>query len=87
MQHRVQDSEQRCELAQRLNQNLADELGSVLEELDSLKRTVADSHSLFFAPTASQASTLKTEASAQVAATSAEADDAAVVVPSFLRVM
>ena len=43
MQTRLQDTEQRYELMQRLNQNLADELGSTLDELDALKRTVVDS--------------------------------------------
>jgi len=31
---------------QRLNENLAEDLGFALDELDALKRTVIDSHSL-----------------------------------------
>ena len=48
MQLRLQDSDQKFELMQRLNQNLAFELGSTLDELDALKRTVVDSKSLAF---------------------------------------
>ena len=46
MQVRLQDSEQRFELMQRLNRNLVEELSSSLDELDALKRTVVDSHGL-----------------------------------------
>ena len=74
------DSEQRCELLSRLNQNLADELGKVLDELSALKRTVVDSHSLVIQTPS--ALTKKDKVS------SSEASDSdAMVVPSFLRVM
>jgi len=39
-------SDQRCDLIQRLNDNLADDLSFTLDELDALKRTVIDSHTL-----------------------------------------
>ena len=45
LQQRMASSEQRCELIQRINDNLADDLSSTLDELDALKRTVIDSHS------------------------------------------
>ena len=56
---------------QRLNQNLAFELGNALDELDALKRTVVDSNR----------PTLK--ASSTTAGSGAEAP----VIPSFMRVM
>ena len=74
MQQRLADSEQRCDMLSRLNENLADDLGFSLDELDALKRTVIDSHSLVV-PTYQQ--------SAKV--TSQDGDD--LVIPSFLRVM
>ena len=45
LQQRMASSEQRCELIQRINDNLADDLSITLDELDALKRTVIDSHS------------------------------------------
>lgn len=46
MQSRIQEADQRFELMQRLNQNLAFELGTALDELDALKRTVVESNRL-----------------------------------------
>ena len=59
----------------RLNENLADDLGFSLDELDALKRTVIDSHSLVVQTT---------QQSTKLAA-SQDGDD--LVIPSFLRVM
>ena len=56
---------------QRLNQNLAFELGNALDELDALKRTVVDSNR----PTVKETST----------AAGSRADEP--VLPSFMRVM
>ena len=79
MQTRLQDTEQRYELMQRLNQNLADELGSTLDELDALKRTVVDSQPLVISlpdvQKPKQATPQKLD------------EDESIVVPSFLRVM
>ena len=61
----------------RLNENLADDLGFSLDELDALKRTVIDSHSLVV-PTTQQRQSTKLAASQ-------DGDD--LVIPSFLRVM
>ena len=44
MQQRIHEADQRFELMQRLNQNLAFELGTALDELDALKRTIVDSN-------------------------------------------
>ena len=46
MQSRIYEAEQRFELMQRLNQNLAFELGTALDELDALKRTIVESNRL-----------------------------------------
>ena len=61
----------------RLNENLADDLGFSLDELDALKRTVIDSHSLVV-PTTQQRQSTKLAASQ---------DGEDLVIPSFLRVM
>lgn len=58
---------------QRLNQNLAFELGNTLDELDALKRTVVDSRSLAFNTTSQK--DIKND----------ETDNG--LVPSFLLVM
>ena len=58
---------------QRLNQNLAFELGNTLDELDALKRTVVDSRSLAFSTTSQK--DIKND----------ETDNG--LVPSFLLVM
>ena len=73
MQLRILDSEQRCELAQKLNENLASDLANALDELDALKRTVVDSHGLLVTSPEKKASEVSVEES--------------VVVPAFLRVM
>ena len=46
LKQRLADSENRCDLLSKLNENLAEDLSSVLDELDALKRTVIKSHSL-----------------------------------------
>ena len=73
MQLRLQESQQRCDLMQRLNENLADDYGKALEELDALKRTVIDSHKMVIP--------------AQVQEAEQEQSVDSLVVPSFLRVM
>ena len=46
IQMRLQDSEARYDIMQRLNQKLADELSKALNELEALKKTVIGSHGL-----------------------------------------
>jgi len=60
----------------RLNENLADDLGFSLDELDALKRTVIDSHSLV----------VPLHAKPSVGKATSDGDDD-LVIPSFLRVM
>jgi hypothetical protein len=64
-----------------LNQNLVDDLSCTFDELDALKRTVVESHSLVIAVENKHASKQRS------AATDTEADETMLVVPSFLRVM
>lgn len=83
LQVRLHEGEQRYELMQRLNNNLVDELSVALSELDALKRTVVDSPSLVIQTEAS----LKQKSESTEAKKEVIADDADLVVPSFLRVM
>jgi len=64
-----------------LNQNLVDDLSCTFDELDALKRTVVESHSLVIAVENKHASKQRS------AATDTEADETMLVIPSFLRVM
>lgn len=64
-----------------MNQNLVDDLSCTFDELDALKRTVVESHSLVIAVENKHASKQRS------AATDTEADETMLVVPSFLRVM
>ena len=79
LQQRMAGSEQRCELMQRLNENLAEDLGFALDELDALKRTVIDSHSLVVQP-----HLMPTKPKTETSASSKQED---MVTPAFLRVM
>ena len=64
----------------RLNENLAEDLGFALDELDALKRTVIDSHSLVVQPSLLPPKPLTT--------TSMETKGSEdLVIPAFLRVM
>ena len=65
---------------QRLNQNLVEELSCTFDELDALKRTVLESHSLVISTEPSSKAR-----SVQQPALAGEEDF--LVVPSFLRVM
>ena len=64
-----------------MNQNLVDDLSCTFDELDALKRTVVESHSLVIAVEKKHASKQRSTA------TDTEADETMLVVPSFLRVM
>lgn len=68
-------SDQRCDLIQRLNDNLADDLSFTLDELDALKRTVIDSHTLVVQPMSTQSKSTKV------------LNEDEFVIPAFLRVM
>ena len=46
LQNRLQESEYRHDVMQKLNLKLANELGKTLDELEALKKTVIGSHSL-----------------------------------------
>ena len=46
LQVRLQETENRFDVMQRLNQKLVDELSRKINELDALKKTVIESHSL-----------------------------------------
>lgn len=81
LQQRMASSEQRCELMQRLNENLAEDYGFALDELDALKRTVIDSHSLVVQPS------LLSAKAKTVATTEASQEEDELVIPAFLRVM
>ena len=81
LQQRMASSEQRCELMQRLNENLAEDYGFALDELDALKRTVIDSHSLVVQPS------LPSAKAKTVATTEASQEEDELVIPAFLRVM
>ena len=81
LQQRMASSEQRCELMQRLNENLAEDYGFALDELDALKRTVIDSHSLVVQPS------LLSAKAKTVATTEASQEEDELVTPAFLRVM
>jgi len=77
-QHRIVESEHRRELLQRLNENLADDLSLLIDELDSLKKTVIGSHSLLI-PMANHGSGGKAAADSD--------STELLIVPSYLRVM
>ena len=64
-----------------MNENLAEDYGFALDELDALKRTVIDSHSLVVQPT------LLSAKSKAVTTTQASQDETELVIPAFLRVM
>jgi len=64
-----------------LNQNLVDDLSCTFDELDALKRTVVNSHSLFITVGNQNASKLKSPA------IDTKGEDEMLVMPSFLRVM
>jgi len=64
-----------------LNQNLVDELSGTFDELDALKRTVVESHSLVITADTLHASKMRSVAN------ETEVEEELLVLPSFLRVM